>query len=860
MRRYLLPVMLTLIAVAPALPADLRQSVDLGGEWEFVKVADLATGPPADGWAKKTVPGVLNGFDYERAWFRRDFTIPAAMQGSRIVIHFGGVKWNSTVRVNGRQVGGHYGGYEPFDVDITDVAKVGATNRLELGCHDWTGVFIDRETDFSTLKQRPADPRDMPRDKILSPVGGRTSDYGPWDRVTLECHPAIYVKDIFVKTSVWQKKLTVEYVLANETGAAATVTLRLAVDGGPANSRPLPVTRTVSVPADSEAQATVEMAWPNPHLWSHEDPHLYFLVTTLEQGGKPVDELRTRFGFREFWVDGPRFVLNGARINLLATSWWPEIGVTRDYVKQRLQAIKDANCVVFRTHTQPWPEVWYEVADEVGLMMIPEGPVWNDRETYRINDPKFWDNYAAALKAMVDRDKNKPSVVMYSLENEFYGGRLKQGTPAALELARMGRLMKQWDPTRPIFYESDGDPSGVADVVGLHYPHEYPEHADWPNTAYWMDQPLLNKFFAPTDEAAKSWVWDRKKPVYIGEFLWIPSSDPSWDTVFHGDDAYLDYRRFHIQAKADSWRMAIQAYRYYEVGGISPWTMVEGGPLDDSNAMYVAQRYAMQPVAAYVREYDHNFTSGEKVARTADVYNDILEPSKLTVKWALTDGVGAVTDRDRGETTLDLQPGERKEIAFAVPVPAVTERREVALRVTIEREGKVVFEDSKPWSVFPPLKLRAGVKFDGRSVLPLIQGKRATNYTEFYLTECTWMRKHGWRTAEWKLIHALEPDFHFKPEVELYNLLEDPGENHNLAEKEPALVELLEARMQAWIAKREKATGRPNPIFTNLNWHGRAGGHEGPFESSQQAYDSLYIGSPRTAAKLQDKKVRTKAK
>jgi hypothetical protein len=717
-------------AAGSCVQAQLRQSVDLGGEWEFVKVADLATGPPTDGWAKKTVPGVLNGFTYERAWFRRDFTIPATMQGSRIVIHFGGVKWNSVVRVNGREVGGHYGGYEPFDVDITDVAKVGATNRLELGCHDWTGVFSDRETDFSIVKQRPTDPRYIPRDKILSPVGGRTSDYGPWDRVTLQSHPAIYVKDVFVKTSVRQKKLTVDYILANGTAADVTVTLAAGADEG-FHGGPMLPPKEVTIPAGGEAREMLELAWMSrpAYQWSPENPFLYDLVTTLQQGKKLLDSLRTPFGFREFWVEGSHFVLNGSRINLLATSWWPEIGVTREYVKQRLQTIKRANCVAFRTHTQPWPEVWYEVADEVGLMMIPEGPVWNDRDAYRINDPKFWENYATALKAMVDRDKNKPSVIMYSLENEFYGGRLKQGTPAAQELARMGRLMKQWDPTRPIYYESDGDPGGVADAVGLHYPHEYPEFADWPNTAYWMDQPLLNKFFAPTDEAAKSWVWDRKKPVYIGEFLWIPSSDPSWDTVFYGDEAYLDYRRFHIQAKADSWRMAIQAYRYYEVGGISPWTMVEGGPLDDTNAMYVAQQYAMQHLAAYVREYDHNFISGETVKRTADVYNDILAPSRLTVQWALADegsrsvtaptatnldakpaaehAVGAVTDRDLGEATLDMQPGERKKITFTVALPQVTQRREVALRVRVVREGRVVFEDTKPWSVFPPLKLQA---------------------------------------------------------------------------------------------------------------------------------------------------------
>ena len=66
--------------------------------------------------------------------------------------------------------------------------------------------------------------------------------------------------------------------------------------------------------------------------------------------------------------------------------------------------------------------------------------------------------------------------------------------------------------------------------------------------------------------------------------------------------------------------------------------------------------------------------------------------------------------------------------------------------------------------------------------MPMVRGEIASYESEFYITECTWMRKHGWRTPQWKLIIALEPDFHFKPKVELYNLVEDPHEDHNLAE------------------------------------------------------------------------------
>ena len=151
-------------------------------------------------------------------------------------------------------------------------------------------------------------------------------------------------------------------------------------------------------------------------------------------------------------------------------------------------------------------------------------------------------------------------------------------------------------------------------------------------------------------------------------------------------------------------------------------------------------------------------------------------------------------------------------------------------------------------TVLDLLGVRTDLPFTGRSLTPWLRGQELPRISEFYLTEATWMRKHGWRTPEWKLIHALEPDFHFKPEVELYNLVRDPLELHNVAEQEPAVVSLLEQRLRAWIARRERETGRTNPVFTNLDWHGKGCG---PFTSAQQAYDTLRIGSARAAQALQ---------
>jgi arylsulfatase A-like enzyme len=164
--------------------------------------------------------------------------------------------------------------------------------------------------------------------------------------------------------------------------------------------------------------------------------------------------------------------------------------------------------------------------------------------------------------------------------------------------------------------------------------------------------------------------------------------------------------------------------------------------------------------------------------------------------------------------------------------------------------GITLHQDLVP-TIMDLLDMDPGVEFDGRSQLGMLCGDVASNYDGFYITECTWMRKHGWRTSEWKLMVALEPDFHWKPEVELYNLVTDPGEFVNVADNEPLIRDALIAKMNDWVAKREADTGREAPIKTNLNWHGQNLGRG--FESSQEAYDTLYIGSPKTAAKLQDK-------
>jgi arylsulfatase A-like enzyme len=211
-----------------------------------------------------------------------------------------------------------------------------------------------------------------------------------------------------------------------------------------------------------------------------------------------------------------------------------------------------------------------------------------------------------------------------------------------------------------------------------------------------------------------------------------------------------------------------------------------------------------------------------------------------------------VIDSDHGETLYDhdcyFDHHGLYECTLRIPLVFVYPGKVPAGKMN---NDIVQMKDITP-TILDLMGVKTNLKFDGRSLAPAMNGEFRAPETECYITECTWMRKHGWRTPEWKLIHALEPDFHFKPEVELYNLLKDPNEAQNLAEKEPEIVTTLEARMQAFIARREKETGRRDPIHTNLNWHGKG---TGPFKTSQEAYDTLHIGSPKAAKDLQAKEL-----
>lgn len=272
--------------------------------------------------------------------------------------------------------------------------------------------------------------------------------------------------------------------------------------------------------------------------------------------------------------------------------------------------------------------------------------------------------------------------------------------------------------------------------------------------------------------------------------------------------------------------------------------------------------YAFEPFAHYLKSWipegvtDHEYVSAQYDGAIAYMDACIQTLFAKLEALGLEEETLVVITSDHGETLYEhdcyFDHHGLYDCTLVVPliikfpgkVPAGKRFPQVSL-----------IQDIMP-TVLDLLEIKSGIKFNGSSLTGSWRFDFTSRTSEIYITECTWMRKHGWRTPEWKLICALEPDFHFKPEMELYNLIQDPLENHNLAEQEPDVVALLSKRMLAHIAKREQQTKRQNPIYTNLNWHGK----DKTFVSSQDAYDSLGIGSVSSARSLQEKKKAGSAK
>ena len=663
-----------------ASPKGPRSSMSLDGPWELSPAQEGQTFPPADAkWSAITVPGIVDPAT-NRYWCRRSFDLPPAMEGKRLRLHFLAVNHAAQVYVNGRLAGEHVGADLPFDIDLTDFAKPGH-NDLWVMVTNWTAVCTKPPTSF-VVGQFENPGWKIPPGTIIAPIGADFLKTGIWQGVSLIASDPVSIEDVFVQTSV--RKHTIQTTVTVRNMSSTPRTVRVGCDitdsGGPAKKLP---SATVTIGSGERATVTLKADWANPHLWSIDDPHLYRAITSIDEGGGVLDTLPTRFGFREVWCDGPRFVLNGTPMKLFATSTWSMD--SWEQARQYVTRAKRAGTRIMRLHTQPWQEVILDAADELGLLVVDEAAVYCYAPSYAPDNPRLWKNYADHVRGLARRDRNHPSLAIYSLENEI----ISCGADPKIWEPQLGILaddVREVDPTRLITCESDLDPVGKMDIIGMHYPHEYwSGYTLYPDKCWWMDDEIgyLNR----------KYTWRRDKPLYIGEFdggfmAWYSPYQAFW----LGDEAYTGKGRFSAEwstsrARRELIRNEVEAYRYYGVTGMCPWF--------DPDEVDLFGPIAYAPVTLAVREKTHDFWAGEKITRTVDLYNDSFKTQKMEFRWS------AAGQRGGGVAEMKPCTAAKRTISFTAPTSSM--RATVKLALSLSVSGKQVTAREQTLSIFPRL-------------------------------------------------------------------------------------------------------------------------------------------------------------
>ena len=389
-------------------------------------------------------------------WYRKHFRTPDA---ARVAVEFDGIYMHSTVWVNGREAGGRPYGYSSFCLDITPLLNpAGADNVI--------AVRVDNS---------------------VQPSGRWYTGCGIYRNVRLVCTDAVRIawNGVCVTTpdiSDAQASVLVRTEVDAPAGVQYTVSHRILDARG----------RTVAKGADG-----APLRVRKPHRWDIDDPYLYSVETTVRSGGRITDRTVTRFGFRTTAWDADRgFLLNGRVVKLLGVCLHHDLGclgaaVHRRALQRQLEILTAAGVNAVRTaHNPPAPEL-LDLCDEMGLLVMDEAfDEWRSGKT-RGGYSRFFDDwYERDLTDLVRRDRNHPSIIMWSIANEIaeQGGRTPEANEANRALTRrIADIIRAQDATRAITCgghqlsrTNNLYTSGALDVIGLNYrPHGYDSLRVW---------------------------------------------------------------------------------------------------------------------------------------------------------------------------------------------------------------------------------------------------------------------------------------------------------------------------------------------------------------------------------------------
>jgi hypothetical protein len=695
-------------AAARAAPASIdgtavRESTSLAGEWTRRKTTADVTEPPSGQGEVFAVPraffhtpvGGSSAF-----WFERQIAIPEQLGDRRVYIDLRGARNRPTVYVDGQRVGTGSDGWTPSAIEITAHVRAGATHRLTVRLQD-SGAFL-----AEGVVRKADEPGRARLHTVLNPVGGYEDQIGFTDSAWLRIVPRSHVDVDAMRVVTSTRQRTIEVAGKVKSASPGDRVIATVLDGD------REVLRGESAPLVEGGDFAIQSKFDEARFWSPEDPHLYALRLVVRRGDLTIDVSSTRFGFKEVWCDGPDFYLNGVKRRLLASSTWPRTQYEDPAeIRDRVRAIRATGTVAFRLHTAPWQEAWLDAADEVGLMIISEAAVYTDGDgKYAYDSPVFWENYRKHVAGLIERDRNRASVVMFSLGNEIlFMGNQSRATELPRKLGDLARFARELVPHIPLTYEADIDPDGAYDVVGLHYPHEMPRQRAYPNAADWLDARKDTEASGGMlgQQSSTGFLWDRKKPLYIGEFLWTPQRDYSCGTIWFGDEAFTNRDRFHGEAQARAWVDQSIAYRRAGVTGICPWTAFGfGGVANPDSPGLRAQVEWCTPVAAFWSTRGLRFFGSTTSSLQFDVFNDSAEKQNLTLRLECADARW-----NAQPVTLELEPAGHRRVSIDVFLPAVEKMTDLDVESVLSAGDRVLHRERRTLRIEPRRTLQAPAGF-----------------------------------------------------------------------------------------------------------------------------------------------------
>ena len=382
----------------------------------------------------------LGYFKYENAWYRKHFTVDEPCAGKRVVIYFEGIAVHSTIYLNGCRMLHNHCGYNSFEVDITDMVECGADNVLavhvETGEHEgwwYEGAGIYRD------------------------VWLEMTEAVSIDRYGVFVHPEI--------TADGKWRTPVDVTLRSESPIEARVNVRTSIKDAAGHMVAAAECAAV-VPGYEKVTAKLMPDVEKPELWDIGSPALYTVVTEVIMDGEVIDRVEDRFGYRTIRFDAREgFFLNGRSVKIKGVCCHQDYALTgkaspKRIQRYRLELMKEMGANAYRTAHYPHHAYTMDVLDELGILVM-------DETRWFESTPEGM----AQLEMLIKRDRNHPSVILWSVGNEEPLHMTDMGRRIA---RRMMAAVRKWDGTRPVTTAVSNDPLRCdvladVDVIGVNY-------------------------------------------------------------------------------------------------------------------------------------------------------------------------------------------------------------------------------------------------------------------------------------------------------------------------------------------------------------------------------------------------------